>query len=71
MKVFGMNRIEQTFIDLKRAGKKGLVGYLTAGDPTVADSILDRLVHNAYKINLRGESMRKNKSLLTAPTGSG
>ena len=41
------------------------------GDPTLADAILDRLVHNAYKINLRGESMRKRKSLLTAPTGSG
>ena len=41
------------------------------GDPTLADAILDRLVHNAYKINLRGESMRKRKSLLTAPMGSG
>ncbi|MCF8567769.1 IS21-like element helper ATPase IstB [Alicyclobacillus tolerans] len=28
-------------------------------DATVADAILDRLVHNAYRINLRGESMRK------------
>lgn len=28
-------------------------------DPTVADAILDRLVHNAHKITLRGESMRK------------
>ena len=40
------------------------------GDPTLADAILDRLVHNAYKINLKGESMRKNKSKLTAPTRS-
>ncbi len=39
-------------------------------DPTLADAILDRLVHNAYKINLKGESMRKNKSKLTAPTTS-
>jgi len=29
------------------------------GDPTLADAILDRLVHNAYKIELRGESIRK------------
>ncbi|MBD1401761.1 ATP-binding protein, partial [Pelovirga terrestris] len=29
------------------------------GDPTLADAILDRLVHNAYKIELKGESMRK------------
>jgi len=31
------------------------------GDPTVADSILDRLVHNAYRIDLSGESIRKKK----------
>ena len=37
------------------------------GDPTLADAILDRLVHNAYKINLKGESMRKRKTKLTAP----
>ena len=30
-------------------------------DPTLADAILDRLVHNAYKINLQGESMRKQR----------
>ncbi len=38
------------------------------GDPTLADAILDRLVHNAYKINLKGESMRKRKSKLTPST---
>ena len=32
-------------------------------DPTVADAILDRLVHNAYRIKLEGESLRKNKPL--------
>ena len=31
------------------------------GDPTIADSILDRLVHNAYRIELSGESMRKKR----------
>jgi DNA replication protein DnaC len=31
------------------------------GDPTIADSILDRLVHNAYRIELKGESLRKTK----------
>jgi DNA replication protein DnaC len=35
------------------------------GDPTLADAILDRLVHNAHKINLKGESMRKKRSGLT------
>jgi DNA replication protein DnaC len=29
------------------------------GDPTIADSIMDRLVHNAYRIELDGESIRK------------
>ncbi|RWE82366.1 MAG: hypothetical protein EOS81_31980, partial [Mesorhizobium sp.] len=28
------------------------------GDPTYADAILDRLVHNAHRIELSGESMR-------------
>ena len=35
------------------------------GDPTLADAILDRLIHSAYKIELEGGSMRKKKSLLT------
>jgi DNA replication protein DnaC len=34
-------------------------------DPTLADAILDRLVHNAYKLVLSGESMRKKQSKLT------
>jgi DNA replication protein DnaC len=32
------------------------------GDPTLADAILDRLVHNAYKVELRGNSKRKDKT---------
>jgi DNA replication protein DnaC len=35
------------------------------GDPTIADAILDRLVHNAHKIQLKGDSMRKKKGNLT------
>ncbi len=35
------------------------------GDPTLADSILDRLVHNAYRIELNGESMRKKRGQKT------
>jgi DNA replication protein DnaC len=31
-------------------------------DPTLADAILDRVVHNAYKIELAGDSMRKKKA---------
>ena len=32
------------------------------GDPTTADSILDRLVHHAHRVELKGESMRKKRS---------
>jgi len=35
------------------------------GEPTLADAILDRLVHNAYRLALKGESMRKTKANLT------
>jgi len=38
------------------------------GDPTLADAILDRLVHNAYRLTLKGDSMRKRQGKsLTAP----
>jgi DNA replication protein DnaC len=40
------------------------------GDPTIADSILDRVVHNAYRIKMNGESMRGNKDD-PAPKSSG
>ncbi len=33
------------------------------GDPTIADAILDRLIHNAHRINLKGGSMRKKQKL--------
>jgi DNA replication protein DnaC len=36
--------------------------HKSMGDPTMADAILDRLVHNAHKIELKGESMRKIRS---------
>ena len=32
------------------------------GDPTLADGILDRLVHNAHRIEMKGDSMRKNRN---------
>ena len=35
--------------------------HASIGDPTYADAILDRLVHNAYRIDLRGDSMRRRK----------
>ena len=35
--------------------------YEIIGNPTLADAILDRIVHNAYRIELSGESMRKQR----------
>lgn len=37
----------------------------TIGNGTVADAILDRLVHNSYRLEMIGESMRRKKSKLT------
>jgi DNA replication protein DnaC len=34
------------------------------GIPTLADAILDRVIHNAYRIDLTGESLRKQRSVL-------
>jgi DNA replication protein DnaC len=39
------------------------------GDPTVADAILDRIIHNAYRLTLKGESMRKRRSRLDPING--
>lgn len=36
--------------------------HAVIGDPTVADAILDRLVHNAHRIEFKGESMRRMKN---------
>lgn len=38
------------------------------GDPTLADAILDRLVHNAHRLTLQGESLRKQRA--AAPAGA-
>lgn len=39
-------------------------------EPTIADAILDRLVHNAYRLELKGESMRKTMFNLTTSTAT-
>ena len=46
------------------------------GDPTLADAILDRLTHNAHRIELRGDSLRRPEpgtttNAASAPSGRG
>ena len=36
--------------------------YEIIGNPTIADAVLDRLLHNAFRIELTGESLRKRRS---------
>lgn len=54
-----------------RYGKKSVIitsqlpvakWYEFIGEPTLADAIMDRLVGNAHRIDLKGESLRKNKA---------
>jgi DNA replication protein DnaC len=32
------------------------------GNPTLADAILDRIIHNAYRVELTGDSLRKQRA---------
>jgi len=71
---FGLTHLEQQQrIDLMemiedRHGKKSTIivsqlpvssWYDIIGEETIADAILDRLVHSSYRIELKGESLRK------------
>ena len=38
--------------------------YDTIGEQTIADAILDRIVHHAHRLELKGESLRKRKGLM-------
>lgn len=37
-------------------------------DPTIADAVLDRIVHNAYRLTLTGDSQRKTRSAVSMPS---
>jgi len=37
------------------------------GDPTIADAIVDRIIHSSHKIELKGDSMRKNSGNILPP----
>ena len=41
------------------------------GDPTLADGILDRLAHNAHRVEMRGDSMRKKSGEAECVTSGG
>jgi DNA replication protein DnaC len=47
--------------------------YEIIGNPTLADAILDRIIHNAYRLDLRGDSLRKTRSAdaVLAPPAAG
>jgi DNA replication protein DnaC len=36
--------------------------YETVGDPTLAEAILDRVIHSAQRIELKGESLHKQQA---------
>jgi DNA replication protein DnaC len=40
------------------------------GDPTYADAILDRLVHNAHRFEMKGESMRRRAARSSTDDGA-
>ncbi len=42
--------------------------HTAIGEATIADAILDRLVHNGHRLELKGDSMRKKRSKLTHKT---
>ena len=39
--------------------------YEVIGEKTIADAILDRIVHSAHRLELKGESLRKKRSAVT------
>jgi len=39
-----------------------MLKFATIANPTYADAILDRIVHNAHRINLTGHSLRRSRA---------
>jgi DNA replication protein DnaC len=68
----GMRDLFDVLEDRSQAGALLIVSQISVAHwydlfsvPTLADAILDRLVHSAYRIEMKGESMRKKQSPLT------
>ena len=67
-----MSAVSPILMNRKRFMSAGIFHNIPRiDDPTLADAILDRLVRNAYKIELKGESMRKIMKSLTQSGHSG
>jgi hypothetical protein len=62
----------QVIIDVQsyRISYRADLGPADFGDPTLADAILDRLLHSTHKIQLEGESMRKRAAAETEKTAA-
>ncbi|MGH2623981.1 MAG: ATP-binding protein, partial [Sphingobacterium sp.] len=43
--------------------------YDVIGEDTIADAILDRLIHGSYRIELKGESLRKKSNIVRSSVG--
>ena len=62
---FNINLYLGTSIPLKITSQVPVQGwYEIIGEKTIADAILDRLIHNSHRIELKGESMRRKRKKL-------
>lgn len=43
--------------------------HVMIGEPTIADAILDRIVHNAHRIDIKGDSMRRKDQTVNLTLG--
>ena len=59
---YGYSRFCDLFREFERRLSPVMRQDHVAGDKAFADAILDRIVHNAHRIELTGESLRKNRS---------
>ena len=63
---FSVRLVASAFSGKSRIERHRMVNEALA-DPTIADAICDRLVHNAHVLKLGGPSIRKKKALQTEP----
>ena len=72
LKVAARNDLMEIMDDRHGSGSTIVISQLpteqwhqSIGDNTIADAILDRLMHNSHRLKLKGESMRKRQQILT------